>query len=162
MATLTIRPDSDAKADWTETPVGTAYTTIDDSVFEPSVPDTADFIRTSSNAAICKVGLANPSIPSGDVIRRVRIWVYGQVASGGSFSCALLNAADASLTSFIFSSTSAAWAQSGYALGPWSPTIANGLQLQFTNASTNQATVYAAYAVLSTGTYNKLPMRGVG
>ena len=88
MGSYISRPNEDVAAGWTENPVGTAYTCLDDNVLQPTAPDTADYITSSTDAQVCLVGFEPVIIPLGERVTEIILWVYGKTA-GAAYGAAL-------------------------------------------------------------------------
>lgn len=158
-----IRPNADIKADWTETPGGTAYTTVDDAVFEPTAADTGDFIQTASTANLCILNLETFTKPAGEITRKVSIWAYGVSTAGGGFTVVLKTASEETLTSLTSTATSAGWATSGDTpIGNLTQATIDGLKLSIYPTQSISTTVYAVYVAVITNLHTDLPLMGVG
>lgn len=158
-----IRPDGDIKVQWTETPDGTAFSTIDESVFNPTVPTLTDYISDSTLGHTATFSLGTFTLPKGEAIRRGQVWVYGVNASGGRFSAALTRGDGSSLGATIdTTSTSAGWLSSSFSTAGLTQSDIDGLRLTFATLGNALSTVYAAYVAFSTHDAKNLPLLGVG
>ncbi len=158
-----LRPNADSKADWTETPIGTAFSTVDDAVFEPNAPDTGDFIQTASTANLSIMGLETFTKPPGEIVRRVAVWAYGTNSAGGGHSVVLQTSTPTTIATASNTGTSPAWVTSGdIKVGNMTQATIDGLQLTIGTTGNISSTLYACYVVIITNLHTDLPLMGVG
>ena len=73
---------------WIPTPSGSHYTTIDDGVMEPSVPNLTDYLSTNPGQATDRIPLGHPTNAAGTEIT-VKIWVYAATEPNSSIRFSL-------------------------------------------------------------------------
>ncbi len=109
MAQLILRPNADIKADQTEVPGGTAFSCLDDVVTQPTVPDTTDYVTSSTTDQFTRCDFATAAIPGGDTVHTVRLWVYIRTTLPRPISVRLMNATGTIADRTIPSGTAAGW-----------------------------------------------------
>lgn len=73
MATAFLRPNSDNVQEWTVSPSGTAWAALDDDVEQPTAPDTDNFISTTGQNKVARVGLTTVDVES---VSAATVWGY--------------------------------------------------------------------------------------
>lgn len=163
MATSLLRPNADAKADWTESPIGAAFAVLADVVIQPTAPLTAlEFITSATNGQICRVDCETITLAPGEAVLSAKAWAYLTTPAGRTLDLGLIGG-PTNPGSTVPAGTAASW-QSVTLSGNLTQTQLNALQIQFLNGTgTGTTTVYAAYIELITQIVTGgLSLRGVG
>lgn len=91
MSEYICRPISDDKAQWTSTPVGPAFSVLNEVVTEVDTPDTSNnFITSSTINQINRQFMSTPTIPADEIILGIEAWWYIETQAGASATCDLL------------------------------------------------------------------------
>lgn len=149
-----VDPDADSKADWTESPAGSAFDRLNDGTRYPTAPNVAsDFITSSTTDQICRVTFGNYTLVGSEVTVGAKLYVYidtpgracrvqFQHTSGGTVSV---------LDEDIPAGTNG-W-QVFSVVAPFTQAMMDGLQVNFSpRAGSGATTIYAAYAEFHTST----------
>jgi hypothetical protein len=140
---FTLRPISDSKTDWTETPAGPAFSALDDPVSTAFTPDTADFVTSTANSQVNRLDLLEFGKGTRTVVGATA-WAYVVIPASQGVTIALL----AVPTSTTFNKTGAftGWIGATYT-GDLTDAQIAGLQLQLQTTGTTGVGVicYAAY-----------------
>lgn len=158
MAVHVVRPVADYKAGWTETPVGAAWSALDDATSEPSVPNTSDYITAPAAAASqSSQDLANYTLVQGERLAAVQGWLYAKAGAGSNtISAGFVDAGSIGIGSggALITGTSYAWVPislDGRLLA--NQAAMDGLGIIAVNNGTSQtaqvAAMYAEYLTLS-------------
>lgn len=166
MATYLLRPNGDGKAGWTEDPVGPAWSTLDDVVTQPTAPTTgSDRITSAANGDVCTPDFTTATIPAGESVASVTIWVYGITPGTRNFTVQLQQGGTAlSALLFTFPISTTGWVSGvSTATGPVSQAIIDGLQVQLQSGSgSGTVEADAVYLEVTTRASSALPILGVG
>jgi hypothetical protein len=161
-----LRPDADAKADWTEDAVGTAFSKLDEAITQPTAPVTgSDRITSATAGQICQVDCTTITLAGGETVIQVKAWFYGSTPVGGSIiiTSSISGGGDLGDPVTIPSNSPAGWYSQTYT-GSLTQAQVNGLQLKMQNvASVATSEIDAAYIELTTQFGSGgLMMRGMG
>lgn len=115
MATQILRPNSDGgKVEWTEDPVGPAYSTLDDSVTSSDTPTTgSDRITVAATGKQNIVDHATFTL-GGRTVRRVTLYVYGKAVNGSNYYTISFSAGASALATADYTTGSFGWASTTY------------------------------------------------
>lgn len=92
MASYILRPDGDTKAQWTETPAGTAWTNLNEAVTQPTVPSTASGFATSTTSGnILQLSYTTTTLAVNEYMTAVRGWAYVNVPAGATLTLNISN-----------------------------------------------------------------------
>ena len=153
MAIYTVRGTADYKAQWTETPVGPAWSALDDTAKEPSTPDLTDYITSvATPGSACQLNLADLTLAHGERIASVVAWAYGHASTSNTISLYFTDASGVSLnTGTVYSSTSDGWFQNAIDGRLLDQTKLNALGIGVNcNGSSTGSRIYAMYAEILT------------
>ena len=154
MSVYILRPNADAKADWTETPVGTAYSALDESVLYPDAPDTADNITSSTNVKGSYQEFETFTLGVNEVVLAARVFVYGKVANASNLTAITLWDGTTAIASGSQTRTSYGWDYATYE-GALTQTQINALQSRVTTSGTTAHEVDAIYIEVVTHNPNE-------
>lgn len=138
-----LRPDADVKADWTEDPVGSAWSVLDDNVTYPSTPTTgSDRITVASNSQISAQGVGTFTLGTNEVVVATRAWAYGKAVSASRYWQVTLydGATPTILSQADYTSASFGWASASYT-GSLTQAQINALEVRITSAGASAGTV---------------------
>lgn len=167
-----LEPDEDQKADWTETPVGTAWSAVRDGVRQPAVPPLTSHISTATNDASCVLRLTSFLPVGNEVVTSVRVWLYCETPAGRDFTLTLLEVSGILTRLTVPAGTAAGWESIAY-VGQLSQTQLDGLRIAAdAGTGTGTVTVYSIYAEVRISTdrwyaadakvmYNRDPQTGL-
>lgn len=144
-----LDPNSDAKSEWTEAPVGPAWSALDDGTRQPSTPDTSDNINTPTTGQLSRQDLTTFTLASGEVVTQVKGWFYCETGATGSMVVSFQGPITTiSLT--VAAGSSAAWRSITYT-GSLTQANLDALQLQAQSVTTGATRkVHAMYAEVTT------------
>lgn len=146
MATTILRPNGDgATLQWTPTPSGTHYTTIDEVVTNPTAGDITDYI---SATLIAKVDIVDLETISGDnTCSQVVVNAYVENLAGQSSIKVSIYMGGAWQTDVTLTDAVKAWRTATFN-GSWVQTDINAMKIRFTSFIPifGQCWVYTAYA----------------
>lgn len=131
-----LRPSSDgATVQFTPTPSGTHYTTIDDTANDPSTPDTADYIEETTINEVDMINLADAPADYGSS-NNINLHVYGQSSVDRSLRVQLRKSDETVVTSVFFDSLvvgdrTAQWKNTGNVAVTLTKAEVDGLYLRF-------------------------------
>lgn len=163
MPSYTLRPNGDSKANWTEDPAGTAFSTLDESVTQPTAPTTgSDRITSATDGSLCVVDCGTTTLAGGETVTAVTVWVYAITPAGRNFTVLLVgSSAMTQPSSLVFPANTTGW-QSFTWLGSRTQSEVNAFQMQFQNGTgTGTVEIDAAYLEVTTSTGNSRMLRGM-
>lgn len=148
-----LDPTADGKADWDETPAGTAWSCLDDGVRYPTAPNLTDFVSTSTIDEDCRVGMGTYTLQAGETVDGIRAYAYVDVPADRTmrWSASHPLATGLSFTDTIAAGTTG-WV-SFDVIAPFTQTQVDNLELTFdlpTAGSGGTGKVYACYIELHT------------
>lgn len=171
MAVALLRPNGDVLAEWTETPTGAAWSTIDDVVEQPTVPDTADFVSTTGQNNVSRHGLTTVAVGS---VSQAKLWVYGAHAdsldAGHNWFAGLHKPDDVEITTVTFWSEDVGdfWHSATF-VGALTQVEVDGLYIKLASGAVTAPHDHHCYAAYVELTYEppalgvvNLPLLGVG
>lgn len=146
MPSYISRPNADVSAGWTENPAGAAYTCVDEAVLAPTVPDTTDYLSTSTNGAVTSFQFEPVSIPAGERVVEIKFWCYYRSGASGAVGISGLDVSGAVLPGAgnFLTSTSYVWDSVSYD-GNLSSYQLDNIFLQFTQSGTNESRIAGVY-----------------
>lgn len=153
MATYTLQPNADQKADGTEVPSGSAFDRVNDGTSYPTVPDTStDYIDLTATSQISRWDLTTQTLAGGEVVVSARVFVYLSTTGGLSARIHLRTGGDTLLQIDIPAGTAGAWYRKNVL---WTLTQSQvdalNIQVQAITGS-GTARIYSAYTELYTRT----------
>jgi len=140
------RPNVDVGAGWTENPAGAAYACVDDAVLAPTVPDTTDYLSTSTNGAVTSFRFEPVKVPAGERVVEIKFWFYYRAGAGTAVGVAGLDVSGSVLPGAgnFLAATSYVWDSVSY-LGNLSSYQLDNIWLQFTQAGSTESRIAAVY-----------------
>jgi hypothetical protein len=150
--TYYLDPDGDDKADWTEVPVGTAFSALDDGVRQLATPDTSDYVQSSTHAQVTRFNLETFTLSAGETVTSVTAWAHVALASSNHSVSLIPRIAGGAAASGV------QLASDGWGSNTWTRSFTqsevNALQIQLTlnetAAEAGSTKVHAVYLEVET------------
>lgn len=149
-----LDPNGDSKADWTETPAGTAFSKLDEATRQPTAPSdvSGDNINVAT-AATCRVDVGTFTIAGNEAVTSIKAWAYGNTPAGRACDLSIAAAPSGTVTSTVPAGSANAWFSTTYTGGATQAQV-NGLQWQVLSAAgTGTVTWYAGYIEVVTAAF---------
>lgn len=161
MPSYLLRPNGDtAKVDWTEDPVGPAFSTQNDAVTQPTAPTTGSNRITSATAGhICQLDVGTAVLVPGERVTQVRMWAYATTPVGGTINIvgAISGGGDLGSSFTIPSNSAFGWFSQTYN-GTLTQTQVDALQVKAQNvASVATSEIDAMYLEVTTVLRSQVP-----
>lgn len=87
MPSYWIRPSTDEKADWTESPAGTAWSILNDAVVQPTAPSTTSgWVESATAGQLSRHKLTVPVLAANEIPQALRWWAYLTVPAGAKLT----------------------------------------------------------------------------
>ena len=155
MPTYILRPNGDDKADWTETPVGTAFSILDepydygDASAGLTTYKGSNYIASNTDSQTCRLNVETTTLAAGEVPVMARAVIHARAAAGRLISFGVVGG---SSSSNLFSNTSYGWLKNlTPTTGIADQSAVDGLQLNIVAvAGTGEVRVAIAYIELQT------------
>ena len=144
-----VDPNGDGTTlQWTPTPSGTHYTTIDDGTRQPSVPNISDYVARSGVAAGDIYDLT--SISSVSSVSQITIWAYGSVTGAGGINTSIYVGGAWQADQLLNLTSSNSWLSLTFT-GTWTQADLDALQVRIALPPQNGPTryIYALYGVVT-------------
>lgn len=145
-----LDPNADAKADWTEVPVGAAWAVLDEGTRQPSTPDTSDYISSATNGQISRQDCGTFTLASGETITSLKAWFYCETGATGTIVLSL-QGYTGSPTTTVPAGSSPAWFSVTDTSHPLNQSQLDAIQAQAQTVTTGSTRkVHAAYIEVQT------------
>ena len=153
MPRYVLRPNADVKSDWTEDPVGTAWSVLDDSVEAPTAPTTgSDRITVASTGKTSAQGVGTFTLGGSERVVAARAWVYGKATAvvGQNYTVQLYDGAGAAaLANTGYTSASFGWQSATY-IGSLTQAKIDALEVRIISVGGSALEADAAYIEIVT------------
>ncbi|MCH7883221.1 hypothetical protein IIA95_02300 [Patescibacteria group bacterium] len=145
--TAVIRPDGDFSVNWTSTPSGTNFTTIDEVVTQPTAGDDTDFIRSATNNQVDEFDMG--TISNVDTATQVQVWAYAKADTNDDLGINIVIDGTPQTRQDIGLTTGFTWVSATFSSLSLTQTQVDGLRVQLVEAKAGPldavevATMYA-------------------
>ena len=154
MAVHYLDPNGDGKADWDETPGGTAASCLDDGIRAPSAPNLTDYVSTSTIDEDCRVTMSTVVLGGGETVIGIRAYAYVETPADRQlrWSVSFPLATGLAFTETVDENTTG-WV-SATVQAPFTQTQLDNMEITFDvpDAGSGTVRVYACYIEVHTRT----------
>lgn len=170
MAEYILRPNSDDKAEWTETPAGAAWAVLNEVVTEADTPDTSNnYIDTTVDGQIARCGVENVPILPREIVYAIEGWAYVRASTTGQgVNITLVFSSGTSAAASVAAGTGFGWVKTQL-VPPGSPGGATQADLDgllisaastgtATSGSSRVAAMFCRVFTMSTQTPRRMPL----